>query len=229
LERQNGDGVPLVTDKHLQVNIGCGQSPTLGWVNFDNSPSIWLARHPVYFSFLTALGILQKPQIDFVHFAKNSSLRFADATKKIPLASKSVATLYASHMLEHLDRQEARRFLAEAMRVLRPGGVIRLVVPDLHILVQRYLKEGSANDFVEGTYLTQEKVRGLKRRLLFLMAGGRLHHWMYDGYSLCGLLSEAGFGRPQVMHAGETRISSPGALDLRERESESVYVEAIRP
>jgi predicted SAM-dependent methyltransferase len=40
-------------------------------------------------------------------------------------------------MIEHLDRREARSFLAEARRVLRPGGVLRLAAPDLSRLVDQ--------------------------------------------------------------------------------------------
>ena len=51
---------------------------------------------------------------------------------------------------------------------------------------------------------------------------------MYDGPSLLRLLTESGFSGARVVAAGETSIESPGPLDLREREDESVYVEARR-
>ncbi|CAA9217761.1 MAG: hypothetical protein AVDCRST_MAG93-305, partial [uncultured Chloroflexia bacterium] len=50
----------------------------------------------------------------------------------------TVDILYSSHMLEHLDRDSARRFLHEAYRVLKPGGAIRIVVPDFALLIDRY-------------------------------------------------------------------------------------------
>ena len=40
---------------------------------------------------------------------------------------------YHSHVLEHLDRPVAREFLKETLRVLRPGGICRIVVPDLNL------------------------------------------------------------------------------------------------
>ncbi len=52
---------------------------------------------------------------------------------------------------------------------------------------------------------------------------------MYDGESLARLLREAGFADVAVEPPGVTRIVDPGGLDLKEREAESVYVEAARP
>ena len=47
--------------------------------------------------------------------------------------------LYSSHFLEHLRDPEARSFLRECMRVLKPGGILRLVVPNLEDIARDYL------------------------------------------------------------------------------------------
>src|SRR5262245_45917183 len=110
----------------MRVNIGCGMSPTLGWQNFDSSPSLKLAKLPRW---ITKYG--HGHQWDFVEFLRDKDIRYANAARRIPLANGSVEVLYSSHMMEHLDRAEARVFLREAYRVLSPGGYIRLVLPDL--------------------------------------------------------------------------------------------------
>lgn len=51
--------------------------------------------------------------------------------KGIPFPDGSVDVVYHSHLLEHLDRDVAERFLREVQRVLRLGGIQRIVVPDL--------------------------------------------------------------------------------------------------
>lgn len=51
---------------------------------------------------------------------------------------------------------------------------------------------------------------------------------MYDEASLCSLLERAGFHNALALKAGETMIPDPGALDLRERPEESIYVEAVK-
>ena len=50
--------------------------------------------------------------------------------------------VYASHCLEHLPHGQVRRVLGEWRRVLRPGGVLRLSVPDFDLLVDTYLDCG---------------------------------------------------------------------------------------
>jgi hypothetical protein len=52
---------------------------------------------------------------------------------------------------------------------------------------------------------------------------------MYDAPSLIKLLREHGFVDPVDMRPGETRIPNPQKLNLREREIESIYVEANNP
>jgi hypothetical protein len=52
---------------------------------------------------------------------------------------------------------------------------------------------------------------------------------MYDGESLGKFLLAHGFSDPGILQPSETRIEAPGSLDLKERLSESVYVEAVNP
>ena len=132
-------------------------------------------------------------------------------------------------MIEHLDRSEARAFLAEVRRVLRPGGVVRIAAPDLSLIVSDYVATGDADGFVAGIHMGLDRPTGLRGRVKWAVAGPRHHLWMYDGGSLTRLLRETGFADATVMASGSTRITEPGQLDLRERASESVYVEAVRP
>ena len=65
------------------------------------------------------------------------------------------------------------------------------------------------------------------QRMKMALIGPRHHQWMYDGRSLCRLLEQNGFSHAASTPAGATRIAVPGKLDLREREEESIYVEAV--
>lgn len=62
-----------------------------------------------------------------------------DARKGLPFSANSVDACYSSHVLEHLSHQEALPFLVQAHRILKPGGVVRIVVPDLEAIVRHYL------------------------------------------------------------------------------------------
>jgi hypothetical protein len=132
-------------------------------------------------------------------------------------------------MIEHLDRAEACAFLAEVMRVLQPGGVIRLAAPDLSLLVRAYLGDRDADCFVSGIHMGLDRPRGLRAWARWTLVGPRHHLWMYDGESLAKMLSEAGFEHAAVVPPGSTLIPEPGQLDLQERAAESVYVEALKP
>ena len=210
----------------LRINVGCGQTPTKGYRNFDNSLSLRLSRFPFLPELLLKIGLLEHSQLQFVQFARRHSIEHGDATKGLPIPGATVEVIYSSHMLEHLDQKEARLFLAEAKRVLRPGGIIRLSVPDIRKQVRQYIESNDADAFIAGTYLTQPRPRTLAQRLRILFVGTRHHQWMYDGLSLARLLLDHGFCEPRVMKAGETTIDNPHELDLYERATESVYVEA---
>lgn len=190
----------------IRANVGCGASPTPGWVNLDNSWTVRLSRWPLLLSLLQRARLAGPEQLAFAQRARESRIRWSSALN-LPFAAGSVEVIYSSHMLEHLGRQQARAFLAEVRRVLVPGGIVRLALPDLSLLVARYREDLSADDFVARTYLAHEPPRGVRARLRALAVGQRDHAWMYDGPSL---------------------IELPGPLDLREREDESVYVEARR-
>ena len=213
----------------MRINVGCGQTLTPRWRNFDNSLSLRLAKIPVLPELLRTLRLIENPQYQYIKFAQANNIEYCDVTKRIPLPNGSVDVLYSSHMIEHLDREEVLLFLREARRVLRPGGIIRLAAPDIKIQVQRYEINGDADSFIEGTRLTSPRPRLLSQRIRLLLVGTRNHQFMYDGSSLCRLLTNNGFHNALMVPLGETRIQNPELLNLSERASESVYVEAENP
>ena len=64
-----------------------------------------------------------------------------DIRRGLPFADESFGAIYHSHLLEHLAPESGRQFLQECLRVLRPGGVMRIVVPDLEIIASLYLEK----------------------------------------------------------------------------------------
>ena len=61
-----------------------------------------------------------------------------------PFRDNSADIVYASHCVEHFSHLKVNEVLAEWRRVLKPGGVLRLGVPDFDLLVALY--EASARD-----------------------------------------------------------------------------------
>jgi glycosyltransferase involved in cell wall biosynthesis/SAM-dependent methyltransferase len=69
----------------------------------------------------------------------SGSVQAYDLRLGIPFADAAFDVVYHSHLLEHFSLAEGKRFLNECFRVLRPGGLLRLAVPDLENIVRAYL------------------------------------------------------------------------------------------
>jgi SAM-dependent methyltransferase len=172
----------------IYLQYGCGQSCPGGWINFDASPTLRLQRLPV-------VGRLFKRGTTVFPDA----VRFGDIVKGLPIADGSVQGIYASHVLEHLSYAEFWTALDHTFRLLKPGGMFRLVVPDLKIRAQKYIErldsgQAEANAwFMRGAHLGLESPpRGLVAfaRSIF---GRSAHLWMWDESSLAAALAKTGF------------------------------------
>ena len=67
-------------------------------------------------------------------------VRVCDLRKGTPYADETFDLVYHSHVLEHLPRDAALNLLRECHRVLKRGGVIRVVVPELERIARLYLE-----------------------------------------------------------------------------------------
>lgn len=70
---------------------------------------------------------------------QHPSVRRHDVTAPLPFPDCHFDALYHAHLLEHLPRPQALPFLRECRRVLKPGGILRVVVPDLEQIARLYL------------------------------------------------------------------------------------------
>jgi SAM-dependent methyltransferase len=73
--------------------------------------------------------------------AHDPSVMACDIREALPFASDTFDAVYHSHVLEHLTPQEGQRLMAECWRVLRPGGLLRVVIPDLETIATLYLEK----------------------------------------------------------------------------------------
>ena len=210
----------------VRVNIGCGQTPTKNWTNFDNSPAIKLASSKFRLSLARALGMVSEDNQSYISWLQQKDIEFANAVERIPLQDKSVDALYSSHMLEHLSTSGTEKFLREVKRVLAPDGVVRLSVPDLAIIVNKYSISHDAKAFWEEMHVEAPPLKSLMDVFRLAAVGYRHHQFMYDEGSLVQLLKNNGFTNITVQPVGNTMIADPGELDLYERGDESLYVEA---
>jgi predicted SAM-dependent methyltransferase len=201
-----------------------------GWQNLDKSPSVYLAQVPRLRTALARLKILRGGQVSGLP----RGVVHADVTRGLPYANGSVEFIYSGHMIEHLSRWQGLQMLRECHRVMRPGGVIRIVTPDLRILVESYLandfpepleKQTAADSFMSELNPRAEIDDNIVRRFLWRNISGTPHQWLYDYESLSVLLTEAGFTDPTLASYREGRIPD---LDRLEHRPRSVFVEASR-
>lgn len=186
------------------INLGSGPDNPPGWINVDGSWQARLAGRPWLARLARLLtgsdGIGQWPR----------GVVWRDLRKGLGYAPGSLAVVYCSHLLEHLHRDEAVRLLREAHRALRPGGVCRVVVPDVAAVVGWYLghrtlppgeRREPSSDLLMKMMLVRPAAapRGSGPLSWYRRLTDLDHHkWMYDGEGLLALLREAGFDHPQL-------------------------------
>lgn len=66
---------------------------------------------------------------------------YMDALRPYPLPDNSLDAILCEHLIEHLPSEGGRFLLSEAYRVLKPGGAIRIVTPDLQSLARMCVNE----------------------------------------------------------------------------------------
>ena len=66
-------------------------------------------------------------------------IRYLDAGKPYPFPDNSYDYIYSEHLFEHLSIEEQSVMLQECHRILKPGGRMRMAMPNLHFLMELYL------------------------------------------------------------------------------------------
>jgi SAM-dependent methyltransferase len=222
-----------------KINLGCGPVGKNDWLNIDWGVLAFLHTSPLFLKLLTMFRLL--PAEYNVKWPGN--LKLYDCRKKLPFEDSSVDYIYTSHFLEHLKRFEAEKILKECWRVLKDGGILRVVVPDLGIILKKYA-EKDKQFFIDAFYRDNREVaknltladllsgvfypeanklrptRFKKIAALFI----RPHLWMYDSDSLTQLLRSAGFKTIEKKKYREGNVPDLEVLDVFPETS--IYLEA---
>jgi hypothetical protein len=197
------------------MNFGCGIWCLDGYLNVDGSFTVLLAHLPLPASFY---GSRQK----YVRAIRAGRVRYATA-RRLQMANGTLDGFYASHVLEHLPRDECVDLLRRVRLWLKPTGLVRIVLPDLRQLADQYA-EGKigADRFVDRMHMAVDGMSAWK--VAFSHA---YHRWMYDVISFTEILRSLGYSNIQVCQVAESALPEFAELDLKiGRQDQSFYVEA---
>jgi predicted SAM-dependent methyltransferase len=204
IQRRHRAGVrrarELALTPPVRLNLGCGENAKPGWIN-----------------------------VDLFNQAADLAL---DIREPLPFPAESVAIVYSEHVFEHLAYpsthdsmgwtlesaeapSEAMRLLRESVRVLRPGGVCSVGVPDAARAIRLYCRqqyEGWGPSWVDTPM----------HFLNYVFRQGREHKYAYDEETLGRLMSTAGL-------VDVERRSFHDGLDSAFRKGDTLYMVGRKP
>jgi predicted SAM-dependent methyltransferase len=156
------------------------------------------------------LGAGEHPRPDWLNtdlhdYGRGDELVYLDVRKPFPLPDASLDFVYSEHMIEHLTYAEGQHCLRESLRVLKPGGRIRIATPSLERLAALYDGGEIGERYVTWAVETLEPEVGAALAGVvinnFFRSWG--HRFVYDSETLTYALSEAGFVEIEEAPLGE--------------------------
>ena len=205
------------------IQFGCGLCAPLTWRNFDAGPAFWLQKNLPFIK----RAVVRRGFPDYP-----ANIEYGDVIEGLPVAERSAPGAYCSHVLEHLALNEFRVTLQHVFSYLKPGGVFRLVVPDLEYFARLYVNSDRVDasiTFMREAHLGEaDKTRGLGDMAKSLFGRSR-HLTMWDYKVMAAELDRVGFTR--IRRASFNDAEDPRFLDVEElgRWENCLGVECRRP
>lgn len=202
-----------------KLNLGCGPTGINGWINYDFGMLPFLNKTG-FLGFFVKLGLLKKD-----YLLRWPKFEMVDIRKVLPLEDKTIDYIYCSHVLEHFEKWEAKNILLESRRVLKTGGIIRIVLPDIEKIINNYSATKS-DEFcrIWWGYDKDIKPKSFFDKLSRLFIRG--HQWMYNKVAFKEILKECGFRDIRLLSIGKGNVPDIKKLDLELHKELSFYYEA---
>jgi len=204
----------------MYVHYGCGFTAPKSWINYDASPTLKFERIPLFGKIYTKNSI---------RFPKN--VLCGDIIKGLPHQKDSVQGIFCSHILEHLSLEDCRKALRNTFYYLKPGGIFRLVVPDLEYAIREYEKDKTPDasvKFMEYTLLGRSYRSGPLRQIMESVFGNSKHLWMWDEKSMVRELFDIGFSHVRRAKYGDCKDPRFNEVENEGRFHNCLSLEAIK-
>ncbi len=126
-----------------------------------------------------------------------------DVTNKIPIDDSSIEFIYTSHLVEHLKIEDFYFFIKDCYRLLKEGGILRIVTPDLKEWVKSYLNNDQELFKLHQQIMIENKGRPwslidheyvqLPADYFMTICHNWNHKWLFDYESISYHLKKCGF------------------------------------
>jgi predicted SAM-dependent methyltransferase len=182
----------------VRVNVACGPNIIPGFINLDL-------------------------------FATSPEIVRWDCRRSLPLRDDCALGIHVEQFVEHLEiREELPTFLADCLRVLQPGGILRVIVPDTRRYIEAYLRP-DLSGFGELNFPVPfpDDLPTPMDVLSHVFHQEQEHRWAYDFQNLSHRLRNAGF--KEITQVSFRHSADPNlACDREVHAPYSLYVEAVK-
>ena len=174
-------------------------------------------------------------------YPHSCKLVFLNAAKPFPFDNATFNHIFCEHLIEHLTYEQGQLMLRECLRVLKPGGRIRIATPDLETLIGLWGREKTEVQQRYIHWIVDQSLPdiGVYRESFVINNAFRnwAHQFLYDGETLQMCLQNAGFAAITRQATGESEdrvfqgIESHGLAigDEEMNRFETMVLEATRP
>jgi predicted SAM-dependent methyltransferase len=181
------------------INLGCGGMTFKDWLNIDS-------EYPHHCDIIW------------------------DLTKGLPfLPEGQFDAVFSEHFFEHITRKAAMTLLQDCFRALKPGGHLRIAIPDLDLLIYAYLQ--NSKDLATSETFREEYGAVFDTRCEFfnIATRGWGHTYMYNHEEIEALLRHVGFGRVKRAVVRQSDVPLLHNRESRPAQESSLIVEGRKP
>jgi predicted SAM-dependent methyltransferase len=169
-------------------------------------------------------GIDSAEWINIDGFPDTNVHYLCDFNKRLPFGDNSFDGIFCEHVLEHFDYDNGSKLMRECLRLLKPGGTVRIIVPDGNKFLKAYFDDP---EFVI-KYKGVQTGHAMEAVNIWFYQRYE-HQCIYDAPYLISMLENAGYSKAAKASFGLSALGPKDiVIDDEKYAWESLYVEAVK-